>query len=114
MALSAAEEEVVEAAYFLDKLDPTWVDRVDVDTLHMIDRNRCVLAQAFGDFCIAHDCVVAAGYTGKRALRAAVERPRGLCCTSTCDLCNAARAYDATRGLSRITSKSSGSNFVIG
>lgn len=40
--------QIAAAIEALDRIDPTWPERVDVETLDMMDSAYCIVGQAFG------------------------------------------------------------------
>lgn len=43
-------ERVAAGAAWLDKNEPSWADRIDLDELYMNRCSDCVLGQVFGDY----------------------------------------------------------------
>ncbi len=46
--MNSTQERVSKGAAFLDRVVPDWRDRVDVDSLSMVDYDRCVVGQILG------------------------------------------------------------------
>jgi hypothetical protein len=43
-------QRVANGVIVLDRDHPGWIDRIDLDELHMNTACRCILGQAFGDY----------------------------------------------------------------
>ncbi|TDB90877.1 hypothetical protein E1264_03360 [Actinomadura sp. KC216] len=44
------ETEIKRGAAYLDRVDPEWVKKIDLDLLSINDPKDCVVGQVFGDF----------------------------------------------------------------
>lgn len=47
------EREIKKGIEFLNRINPGWVDKIDLDTLDMSSSNKCIIGQLYGDYWVS-------------------------------------------------------------
>lgn len=69
------EKEIAKGIELLNKINPGWVDKINLEELDMRSANKCIIGQLYNDYCIAmpeierdHNCdrsdLAFSGYQG--------------------------------------------------